>query len=128
MKGFESKNLSKFAAFDMRWVCPWQESNHGSSDLSKDCAFDDRDKLVNNLNCRSLANKNAFSRLTIYINFLQNFHWFFSKPKMTFQWLLLKPKMGDYFCVPGGILKFKIWDKQENLIFRNTRLSENIYS
>ncbi len=45
----ESKNLSKFAAFDMRWVCPWEESNHGSSDLSKDCAFDDRDKLVSKI-------------------------------------------------------------------------------
>ncbi len=46
MKGFELKNLSKFAAFDMRWVCPYEESNDRSSDLSKDCAFDDRDKLV----------------------------------------------------------------------------------
>jgi hypothetical protein len=32
----------------------------------------------------------------------QNFHWLFSKPKMTFQWLLLKPIMGDYFYVPDG--------------------------
>ncbi len=38
VKGFELKNLSKFAAFDMRWVWPYEESNHGSSDL-KDLSF-----------------------------------------------------------------------------------------